>query len=612
MIMKTKIVYVLVSSKKDFFWEQCLISVMSARYHMPKVHTVLICDTETKESLCDAIRNQIAQYFSEIIAIPFGNNVDMTKRSRILKVSLRNIVTGDFLYIDCDTLITQPLYDIDNFPYTIAAVLDGHCPFKCNPMREFFLLQNKHLNYPLDKINKYYNGGVMYVKDTNEAYLFYNLWHKNYLISCEKGVCIDEPALSMTNIELNDIIQEIEGVWNCQIRFGALYLATNKILHFCSKKNMPVSYLSNKNYLSQIKAEGVNTIGLLEYISAWKKSIPQGGMVTCVGSDASFVVSPMYETQRKLFLNQNTKQSLYCPILSFTKIIKKLRNNLLGRISPKFLSRLLYREMFNKDITNVADTDFNKMLYLLAFTSNIREWSILADKLEVRNFIKSKGLSNILPILYNIWDNVDSIDTKTLPFQYVLKCNHDNNSVIVVNDNYSIDKSLITKFYKKKLRNSFGIETAEPHYKHIPHRIFAEELLQNDKCYSDSLVSYKFFSFYGKAKYCQVIYDSTHHKNQKSIIYKTCDWEKKKGFILKNEGNIDIPRPSTLEEMKQVVHSLTAHLPFCRVDLYEYNNKVYFSEMTFMPGAGRIKGFSQEFLDILGHELNKTKQLWIQ
>lgn len=609
--MITKIVYVLVSSKKDFFWEQCLISIMSVRHLMPEAYTVLVCDTETKESLCDNIRNQITQYFSEIIAIPFENDVEKTKRSRILKVSLRNIVNGDFLYIDCDTLITQPLYEIDSFPYTIAAVLDGHCLFKCNPMREFFLSQNKHLNYPHDKICKYYNGGVMYVKDTDEAYLFYNLWHKNYLISCEKGVFIDEPALSMTNIEQNDIIHEIDGTWNCQIRFGALYLATNKILHFCSKKNMPVSYLSNKNYLNKVKEEGVNTINLLEYINDWKKSIPHG-IVTCVGYDASFAVSPMYEKQRSFFFNQDTKLSTYCPMLCFNEKIRKLRNNLLGRISSKYLSRLLYKEMFCTDITNVADSDFNKMLHMLAFYSDIREWTILADKLEVRDYIKSKGLSNVLPIIYDIWDNVDSIDIDTLPFQYVLKCNHDNGSAIVVYDNFSIDKSFLTRFYRKKMSSNYGIETAEPHYKHIPHRIFAEELLQNDKCYSDSLVSYKFFSFYGKADYCQVIYDSKHHKNQKSIIYKTCSWEKQNGFVLKNEGNIDIPCPCTIEEMKQIVDNLTAHLPFCRVDLYECHNKVYFSEMTFMPSAGRIKGFSQEFLDILGQELNKTKHLWIQ
>ena len=33
--MNTKIVYVLSSDENDLFWEQCLISVMSARHHMP-------------------------------------------------------------------------------------------------------------------------------------------------------------------------------------------------------------------------------------------------------------------------------------------------------------------------------------------------------------------------------------------------------------------------------------------------------------------------------------------------------------------------------------------------------------------------------------------------
>ena len=55
--MKTKIAYVLVSSHRDLFWEQCLISVMSLRHHMPDAHTVLVCDTETKESLKAGIRN---------------------------------------------------------------------------------------------------------------------------------------------------------------------------------------------------------------------------------------------------------------------------------------------------------------------------------------------------------------------------------------------------------------------------------------------------------------------------------------------------------------------------------------------------------------------------
>ena len=159
--MKTKIAYALVIFQKDLFWEQCLISVMSVRHHMPDAHTVLVCDTETKESLNDGIRNDISKYFSEIISISFDEKVGNTMRSRILKVTLREIITGDFLYIDCDTLITQQLSDIDNLTYPIAAVLDGHCLFKSHPMREFFLKQNKHLDYAHDRIVKYFNAGVM-------------------------------------------------------------------------------------------------------------------------------------------------------------------------------------------------------------------------------------------------------------------------------------------------------------------------------------------------------------------------------------------------------------------------------------------------------------------
>ena len=609
--MKTKIAYVLVSSHKDLFWEQCLISVMSVRYHMPDAHTVLVCDTETKESLNDGIRNDISKYFSDIISISFDEKVGNTMRSRILKVTLREIITGDFLYIDCDTLITQQLSDIDNLTCPIAAVLEGHCLFKSHPMREFFLKQNKHLDYAHDRIVKYFNAGVMYVKDVEETHSFYKKWHENYLTSCEKGMYFDQPALSKTNIELGNVIQEVDGSWNCQIRFGALFLASNKILHFCSKKNMPVSYLSNKAYLRKIKEHGANAFGLLEYITDWRNSI-SSGTVTCFGNDASFAVSLYYEEKRYKYITHNTAQHLYNPILCFREKLLCYRNRVIGLISPKYLSCLLYKETFGKKIQNVADTDFNKMLHTLAFHSDISEWTVLADKLAVRKYITDKGLSRILPELYDVWESANSIKTDTLPTQYILKCNHDNGSVIPITDNYSIDSKFIKGFFKKRLSKCFGLETAEPHYRTIPRRIFAEELLENDKSFSDSLVSYKFFSFYGNTDYCQVIYDSKHHHNQKSIVYKISNWEKQQGFILKNEGILDIPCPNTITEMKNVIEILTEHLPFCRVDLYECKNKVYFSELTFMPGAGRIKGFSQEFLNILGKKLNQTKLRWIR
>lgn len=65
-----------------------------------------------------------------------------------------------------------------------------------------------------------------------------------------------------------------------------------------------------------------------------------------------------------------------------------------------------------------------------------------------------------------------------------------------------------------------------------------------------------------------------------------------------------IPKPTTLSKMIEIVSSLTKEIPFARVDLYEYDEQVYFSEITLMPSAGRIRNFSPEFLRTLGKNIN--------
>ena len=198
---------------------------------------------------------------------------------------------------------------------------------------------------------------------------------------------------------------------------------------------------------------------------------------------------------------------------------------------------------------------------------------------------------------------VGVIDFSSLPNSFVLKCNHDNGSTILVYDKFSVDKSFIEDFYRRKLSLPFGIETAEPHYLGIKPFVFAEELLENDKQFSSGLVSYKFFSVHGKVKFCQVIYDTECYDEQKSQIYETNGWIQCPGYILKNEGRMKIPQPTSLMKMLEVVERLSSEISFCRVDLYEYHGRVYFSEMTLMPAAGRINNFSQELLCLIGKNI---------
>lgn len=126
---------------------------------------------------------------------------------------------------------------------------------KSHPMRSYFKKQNQHLNYNFDEVLSYYSGGVMYSKDDESSHDFYAHWYNNYLESLKSGVKLDEPPLAKTNEELGGIICEMNGIWNCQIRFGALYLANAKILHFCSKKICLLIISHEENFCTRLKNE---------------------------------------------------------------------------------------------------------------------------------------------------------------------------------------------------------------------------------------------------------------------------------------------------------------------------------------------------------------------
>lgn len=67
--------------------------------------------------------------------------------------------------------------------------------------------------------------------------------------------------------------------------------------------------------------------------------------------------------------------------------------------------------------------------------------------------------------------------------------------------------------------------------------------------------------------------------------------------ILYDYGRFSVEVKSTLllgayksfERMKELAEKLSAEFPFVRVDLYDVDGKVYFSELTFIPTGGNMK-----------------------
>lgn len=291
--MKTKIVYCLVSNNKDYYYEQLLISLCSLRKYNPDAAVFVVVDDKTYETLVDN-RTKIFEYASEIIKIippfEFGNAM----RSRYLKTNMRDIIDGDFLFIDTDTVICDSLDDIDDCEYEIGAVYDNHHGNIIEDQLGY--LPEGHEWHSL-RGSVHYNSGVFYVKDTPNAHEFYHKWFKYWQEGAKIGFLFDQVPLRKTLLESGkNYVGELPGFWNCQV-FRAdskPYWENAKILH-CQgiAPNVYFPMTAAKVY-EDIKTTGNIPSDIQNMLGGDKKNLLKKNIVI-YGRDIEYFESPMHD-----------------------------------------------------------------------------------------------------------------------------------------------------------------------------------------------------------------------------------------------------------------------------------------------------------------------------
>jgi len=227
-----KYVYVLTSSEGDFYYEQFFLSITSLRMHNPQAFIVALIDSKTKEGLTGK-RSGYSKLVSETVTITAPSELSQKEVSRWIKTSMKKYVVGDFLYIDCDTIIAGNL-DV-NFPaeIKIGAILDTHVPLSKHHKAQHFEMEDLGLKFNSFETGFRYNGGVIFCRDTSAANEFFLRWHSLWLFSNKEGISQDMPSLNQANHELGGIITELDDKWNCHITYNGLpFLFDAKIIHY--------------------------------------------------------------------------------------------------------------------------------------------------------------------------------------------------------------------------------------------------------------------------------------------------------------------------------------------------------------------------------------------
>lgn len=312
--MNTKFVYVVVSAPNDVYLEQAYISMFSLKYHMPNAYIVLLTDTQTSDSFT-GIRKEEVKFADEVVSISYDvNRFNGQQRSRQLKTSIRNIIDGDFLYIDCDTIITRRLDDIDKTDAVIAACRDSHCDFIDNPYRDMDISIGRIMNWPVEEETVFYNGGVTYVKDVPETHEFYRRWNENLNEGYLKNIYLDQPSFAKTNFEMNHIVKQLPDEWNCELKHGIRYLKDAYIVHYlCTNssqyQNKQLFILNEKSVLLEVQKTGEIGNEIIQAIDD-----PFSGLAelthSFAGDDVYFFRSPVYHYVRNHY-NRDSSSMLF-------------------------------------------------------------------------------------------------------------------------------------------------------------------------------------------------------------------------------------------------------------------------------------------------------------
>lgn len=275
-------------------------------------------------------------------------------------------------------------------------------------------------------------------------------------------------------------------------------------------------------------------------------------------------------------------------------------------LSDEEFSKREYYYVTQKQLNLEHPTSFNEKLQWLKIYDHNPIYTQMVDKLAAKEYVRSIiGDEYIIPTLA-IWDSIPDIDISQMPEQFVIKTTHDSGGLVICRNKELFDETAALKKISKSLRRNYYMEHREWPYKNVPKRIFAERYLQDSS--NGGLRDYKFYCFSGEPQFLYLSQGLENHATA-NISFLTLDWK------IADFGRSDFEpfeilpnKPDNFGEMIDIARQLSQDMSFLRVDLYNVNGHIYFSELTFCPCAGMMVFVPDEADYQIGQYLNLFKK----
>lgn len=277
-------------------------------------------------------------------------------------------------------------------------------------------------------------------------------------------------------------------------------------------------------------------------------------------------------------------------LIKFFEVFPKL-------ITDEAHSKMLFRIMFGYTPDLEHPKTMNEYICATKVSNEKLKYDVYTDKYEVRKYVREKIGEKYLNEVIGIYNSFDEIDFEQLPNAFAMKATHGSSYNIIVPDKSKLDKAAAKKKFDRWLKENFYYKDREKNYKNIKPRIMCDAFLRP---LDEQLEEYKLFCFKGKVGFIQ------HNKQIDGKRYDNIfdeNWNilpVKYGY----DGFAGDRKPENGDELIAVAEKLAVPFELVRVDLYNVDERIIFSELTFHSGGGLIpfepKVYDEKFGKMLG------------
>lgn len=238
------------------------------------------------------------------------------------------------------------------------------------------------------------------------------------------------------------------------------------------------------------------------------------------------------------------------------------------------------------DLTNPSS--FTEKLLWSSMNYRDDRFVTCADKFLVREFVKERIGNEYLIPLYDVVDDIKSLNFDVYPNKFVLNATHGSNMVILCNDKQSFDVAKANKVMKRWLRTNYYRVNREWHYNYIKPRVLVMQNISNVD--GTAPWDYKFFCFNGEPYVVALDLERFGNSSKRNVY--DMDWKQIKGVKISRPQDFEneYPMPQNFSLMKDLCRVLAKDFDHVRVDFYNVDGKIYFGELTFLHAAAGISG----------------------